>query len=155
MVRRPEGGYKGLNTDWVGVKVAIEHSLSADADAGAGARLLLHEARLHNDAVDDNALKPGGYFLVNIMRCSGKLRRQMRMSTFLHIFLAGSAQSLAGKKVLVVGTGGAGQAVAYYAVQAGAQVGCTAAQTPSIMRKAQLERGSCQVHSGVRGFVTC
>lgn len=34
----------------------------------------------------------------------------------------GVALSLAGKKLLVVGTGGAGQAVAYYAVQAGARV---------------------------------
>ena len=35
----------------------------------------------------------------------------------------GAPLSLAGKKALVVGTGGAGQAVAYYAAQAGAQVG--------------------------------
>ena len=29
MVWRPQGGYKALNTDWVGVKVAIEKSLGS------------------------------------------------------------------------------------------------------------------------------
>lgn len=66
MVWRPQGGYKALNTDWVGVKIAIEKSLGSGDD--------------------------------------------------------GAPLSLAGKKALVVGTGGAGQAVAYYAAQAGAQV---------------------------------
>jgi hypothetical protein len=29
MVWRPQGGYKALNTDWVGVKIAIEKSLGS------------------------------------------------------------------------------------------------------------------------------
>jgi hypothetical protein len=41
MVWRSQGGYKALNTDWVGVKVAIEKSLGS----GDG-RLAAHSARL-------------------------------------------------------------------------------------------------------------
>ena len=36
MVWRPQGGYKALNTDWVGVKIAIEKSLGSGDGGLAG-----------------------------------------------------------------------------------------------------------------------
>ncbi len=66
LVRQPGGGWKALNTDWVGVTSALKLALGADSDAN-------HKALL------------------------------------------------AGKTVLVVGCGGAGQAIAFASVECGAQ----------------------------------
>lgn len=37
MVRQPDGGYKALNTDWVGVKVALEQAYGASCVAKCSA----------------------------------------------------------------------------------------------------------------------